>query len=89
MNAKELFIRKTLGYGAFENNKRVILYTCVPLGLFILMSLGLYGFAGMNLMIYYALIGLLLLLFELLLIGSCVMRMEKISTHNMIKGGIL
>lgn len=89
VNAKELFIRKTLGYSTVENNKRVILYTCVPLGLFILLSLGLYAFAGMNLMIYYALIGLLLLLFELLLIGICVMKMEKISTHNMIKGGIL
>lgn len=89
INAKELFIRKTLGYSTVENNKQLIMFSLIPLSLFIIISFALFIIIGMDIMIYYAIIGILLLAAEMLFITLFTFKMERISIHNMIKGGIL
>ena len=89
INSKELFIKKTMGYSVFQNNKRMILYSLIPLSLFVVVSLVLFFIMKMDMLIYYALVGLLLLVAEMLFIVLFTLRMERISIHNMIKGGVL
>lgn len=88
-NAVELSVKKVLGYGIFEKNRKVILSTVITSAICIVIS----AFAAENIvassMSYVLAGGFILLGIEVVMILFAIRKIEKNSVQKILKGGAL
>ncbi|MCM3006846.1 DUF1430 domain-containing protein [Priestia koreensis] len=86
-NSIELAVKKTLGYGSFEKNKKIILITFITSILSTGVAIGVSSFLTLGKEIPLAIGGIILFLLEVLVIVYYSNKVEKSNIQKILKGG--
>lgn len=88
-NAIELSVKKVLGYGVFEKNKKIILTTAITSGICIILAAIVANEFKISSPLYVITGGMIMAVIEFFMIIMKIKAMEKNSVQKILKGGAL